>query len=86
MKKFLASLFPSWINDKGKHAILGTLIYLVNWAIFGKHYALAITYAAGIGTEIYDKVSGDGESDYKDAFWTVLPATIIYLITILWQD
>ena len=82
MKKFLSSLFPKWINDKGKHAILGTLIYLVFWVIFGSNLAIIATYIIAIGTEIYDKISGKGESDYKDAIATVLIPTLIY---ISWQ-
>lgn len=87
MKKFLYSLFPERFNklkysDKYKHAIFGTLIYLLTWMLFGDIIALIAVFCIGIGVEIYDKISGKGEADYKDVIATVVIPTIIYLI---WQ-
>lgn len=85
MKKILYNLFPDSFNrlkysDKYKHAIFGTIIYLLAWALFGKDIALITTFCIGVGVEIYDKISGKGEADYKDTIATVVIPTIIYLI------
>ena len=82
MKKFLASLFPKWINDKGKHAILGTLIYLCAWWWFDGLTALIVVFAVAAITELYDYISKKGTPEAMDGIWTVAIPIILYL---LWQ-
>lgn len=80
MKKFLASLFPDWINDKGKHAIVGTLIYLGVWYAFGSLAAILFTVAVAGLVELYDYVSKKGTPELLDFLATVAIPTTLYII------
>lgn len=82
MKQFLYNLFPKWINDKGKHAILGTLIYLGGWALFNSLIALVIVTIIGALVEIHDYLSKKGTPEFFDFLATVAIPIILYLI---WQ-
>lgn len=85
MKQFLYNLFPDWINDKGKHAILGTLIYLGIWAFFSSLIALIVIVTIGALVEIYDYLSKKGTPELLDFLATVVIPTLIYLIVLLYK-
>ncbi len=63
MKNILNSLLA---EDKLKHVVVSAVMATVLSLFFPWWAAAGITFAIGVGKEVYDKVSGKGHSEWKD--------------------
>jgi len=52
--------------DKYKHIVVSAVIAVVLNLFLPWWAAAGITFAIGVGKEVYDKVSGKGHSEWKD--------------------
>ena len=44
---------------------------------FGFEVAWLVVAAAGVGKEVYDKVSGNGMPEWRDAFATIVGGSVV---------
>ena len=52
---------------------------------FGFEVAWLVVAAAGVGKEVYDKVSGKGTPEWKDAFATIVGGSVIVIWTVIFK-
>ena len=53
---------------------------------FGFEVAWLVVAAAGVGKEVYDKVSGKGTPEWKDAFATIVGGSVIVVWTVIFKE
>lgn len=78
MKKFISNILPA--RDKLMHMILCTYIYSFASQIVENWVALLIAVSVAILIEVYDKISGKGTPEVKDALWGVKGSFIPFVI------
>lgn len=78
MKKIISNILPD--RDKLMHMILCTYIYAFNSQIVDNWIALLIAISVAILIEVYDKISGKGTPEFKDAFWGIVGSFIPFVI------
>lgn len=66
-------------SDKRLHGIVGIALFLLV-SIVSIHFAIFVTYVAGVGKEVYDARSSNHVSDIYDVVATVLVPSIIYIV------
>ena len=52
---------------------------------FGFEVAWLVVAAAGVGKEVYDKVSGKGTPEWKDAFATIVGGSVIVICNLIFK-
>jgi len=52
---------------------------------FGFEWAWLGVVIAGVGKEIYDKVSGKGTPEWKDAFATIVGGSVIVICNLIFK-
>ncbi|OYW91411.1 MAG: hypothetical protein B7Z23_08210 [Pseudomonadales bacterium 32-61-5] len=73
---------PQLPQDKANHFVYGSLICLAALIAAPPLLALALAAAAGLGKEIYDRLSRSGEPSIPDAVATIAGATSVFLATL----
>ena len=69
-------------HDKSLHFVYGFLMFFMI-ALFSPIIALIITITAAGIKELYDYKMPNHTSDYKDFIFTVIPAILGYILTLL---
>ena len=69
-------------HDKSLHFVYGFLMFFMI-ALFSPIVALIITITAAGIKELYDYKMPNHTSDYKDFIFTVIPAILGYILTLL---
>ena len=80
IKKWLT---PKGLNDKQTHALYGSGVFLILWLLLNIHVAIFFTLVIAIAVELYDGLTGEGFTEYKDVFATILIPSAIYLVYVL---
>lgn len=63
-------------QDKLMHFLIGTLLAIMTVSYLGV-WSLLVVFIAGVGKEVYDKVSGKGTPELMDIAWTMYGGLVI---------
>lgn len=66
--------------DKKLHAAVGLFIFIIGYMVFDANIALGLSVLAGLGKEVYDKVSKKGTPEFMDFVATITIPVILWLI------
>lgn len=69
-------------HDKSLHFVYGFLVFFIISLINPLTALIVTTFAAGL-KELYDYKMPNHTSDYKDFIFTVIPAILGYILTLL---
>jgi len=88
MKTTLIILFDKLLHqmilphDKCLHFMYGSAIFFI-FAFINPLFSLVLTSCIAVGKEIYDYVTPGHETSIKDAIFTIIPAVLGYILTLL---
>ena len=71
-------------TDKALHFFSGGMLAGLLMP-FGFEVAWAVVFTAGVGKEVYDKVSGKGTPEFKDAFATIVGGSIVVIANVIFN-
>ena len=77
-------MFNQIPTDKALHFFSGGMLAGLLMP-FGFEVAFAGVVSAGVGKEIYDKVSGKGTPEWKDAFATIVGGSVIVIWAVIFK-
>jgi len=71
-------------TDKALHFFSGGMLAGMLMP-FGFEVAWLVVAAVGVGKEVYDKVSGKGTPEWKDAFATIVGGSIVVIANVIFN-
>jgi len=69
-------------HDKSLHFIYGSLLFFI-FALINPLFSLILTCSIAIVKEIYDHVAPTHTASITDAIYTIIPAILGYILTLV---